>query len=62
VSHDLGVVAELSDEVLVLRHGDVVEHGPASDVISRPRTDYVRRLLASIPGAAPAAAAAPSTP
>lgn len=52
VSHDLGVVAELSDEVLVLRHGDVVEHGPAADVISRPRTDYVRRLLASIPGAA----------
>ncbi|MFD7311636.1 dipeptide ABC transporter ATP-binding protein [Promicromonospora sp. NPDC059942] len=60
VSHDLGVVAELSDEVLVLRHGDVVEHGPASDVISRPRTDYVRRLLASIPGAAPAAAGTPA--
>ena len=54
VSHDLGVVAELSDEILVLRHGDVVEHGPATDVISSPRTDYVRRLLASIPGAAAA--------
>ncbi|MGW2095130.1 dipeptide ABC transporter ATP-binding protein [Promicromonospora sukumoe] len=54
VSHDLGVVAELSDEILVLRHGDVVEHGPALDVISSPRTDYVRRLLASIPGAATA--------
>ncbi|MFJ3407223.1 dipeptide ABC transporter ATP-binding protein [Promicromonospora sp. NPDC090134] len=62
VSHDLGVVAELSDVVLVLRHGDVVEHGPASDIISRPGTDYVRRLLASIPGAAPAAATATSTP
>src|SRR5690606_27537770 len=51
VSHDLGVVAELSDEILVLRHGDVVEHGPALDVIAHPTTDYVKELLASIPGA-----------
>ncbi|AXG83094.1 ABC transporter ATP-binding protein [Streptomyces paludis] len=57
VSHDLGVIAEVSDEILVLRHGHVVEHGTALDVLTAPRTDYVKRLLASIPGAATAGAA-----
>ncbi|MFE5307992.1 dipeptide ABC transporter ATP-binding protein [Isoptericola sp. NPDC056605] len=54
ISHDLGVIAEISDEILVLRHGDIVERGPALDVITDPATDYVRELLAAIPGAADA--------
>ncbi|MFE7979033.1 dipeptide ABC transporter ATP-binding protein [Streptomyces shenzhenensis] len=51
ISHDLGVIAEVSDEVVVLRHGHIVERGQALGVLTDPRTDYVKRLLASIPGA-----------
>ncbi|RDG31877.1 dipeptide ABC transporter ATP-binding protein [Streptomyces corynorhini] len=60
VSHDLGVIAEVSDEIVVLRHGRIVECGAALGVLTEPRTDYVKRLLASIPGAAPAGAGPPS--
>ncbi|MGW1092700.1 dipeptide ABC transporter ATP-binding protein [Streptomyces sp. NPDC002596] len=51
ISHDLGVIAEVSDEIVVLHHGHVVERGTALDVLTRPRTDYVKQLLRSIPGA-----------
>ncbi|MBK1786340.1 ABC transporter ATP-binding protein [Prauserella cavernicola] len=44
ISHNLGVVHELSDDVLVLRHGEVVEHGPADTVLNRPVSDYTRAL------------------
>lgn len=50
ISHDLGVIAEMADEILVLHHGDIVERGSAVDIITAPRTDYVKELLASIPG------------
>jgi peptide/nickel transport system ATP-binding protein len=49
ISHDLGVISEISDEILVLQHGAVVESGTALDVLRQPRTDYVRELLAAIP-------------
>ncbi|WP_247706841.1 dipeptide ABC transporter ATP-binding protein [Streptomyces liliiviolaceus] len=52
ISHDLGVIAEVSDEIVVLQHGHIVERGPALGVLTEPRTDYVKELLASIPGAA----------
>jgi ABC-type dipeptide/oligopeptide/nickel transport system ATPase component len=45
VSHDLAVVAQLCDEVLVLRHGEVVEQGPTAEVLYRPRHDYTRLLI-----------------
>jgi ABC-type glutathione transport system ATPase component len=45
VSHDLAVVAQLCDEVLVLRNGDVVEHGPTGEVLEHPRHDYTRLLV-----------------
>ncbi|MET8649906.1 ABC transporter ATP-binding protein [Nocardia aurea] len=51
ISHDLGVIAEMSDEILVLHHGDIVERGTARDILISPETDYVKELLASIPGA-----------
>ncbi|MBI4940810.1 MAG: ABC transporter ATP-binding protein [Actinobacteria bacterium] len=51
ISHDLAVVREISDEVTVLLHGRVVEHGPTEDVFARPSADYTRRLLAADPGA-----------
>jgi ABC-type glutathione transport system ATPase component len=46
VSHDLAVVAQLCDEVLVLRHGEVVEQGPTHEVLHRPRHEYTRLLIA----------------
>ncbi|WP_040794515.1 dipeptide ABC transporter ATP-binding protein [Nocardia higoensis] len=51
ISHDLGVIAEVSDQILVLHHGDIVERGDAADILASPETDYVKELLASIPGA-----------
>ncbi len=49
VSHDLGVVRRMADEVLVLRDGEPVEQRPAPELFADPRTDYTRRLLASVP-------------
>ncbi|GGJ44259.1 ABC transporter ATP-binding protein [Streptomyces brasiliensis] len=46
VSHDLAVVAQLCDEVLVMQQGEVVEQGPAERVLHDPRHDYTRLLIA----------------
>jgi peptide/nickel transport system ATP-binding protein len=46
VAHDLAVVAQLCDEVLVMRQGDVVEHGPTQDVLYRPQHEYTQLLIA----------------
>ncbi len=46
VSHDLAVVAQVCDEVLVMRQGDVVERGATADVLYRPRHEYTRLLIA----------------
>ncbi|MGW5655570.1 ABC transporter ATP-binding protein [Streptomyces humi] len=45
VSHDLAVVAQLCDEVLVLRQGEVIEHGPTREVLRHPRHEYTRLLI-----------------
>jgi len=49
VSHDLGVVRYLCDEVMVLRDGLVVEHGPTARVFTSPEHAYTRTLLAAVP-------------
>ena len=49
VSHDLAVVAELCDEVLVLRHGSVVESGPTAELVRSPESAYTRELLEAVP-------------
>ncbi|MGP3535376.1 ATP-binding cassette domain-containing protein [Microbacterium sp. RD1] len=49
VSHDIGVVQNLCDEVLVLKDGRVVEEGPTEKVLLQPQAAYTRSLLASIP-------------
>ncbi|HCN30330.1 MAG TPA: hypothetical protein DIT64_16630, partial [Verrucomicrobiales bacterium] len=49
IAHDLAVVRHMSDEILVMNGGRVVEAGPAEEVCGQPRHDYTRRLLASIP-------------
>lgn len=46
VAHDLAVVAQLCDEVLVMRQGDVVEHGTTADVLYRPQHEYTQLLIA----------------
>ena len=49
ISHDLGVIHHVSDDVLVLKDGRVVEHGPASALFTAPTADYTRALLAAVP-------------
>ncbi|MGA5499614.1 dipeptide ABC transporter ATP-binding protein [Streptomyces umbrinus] len=49
VSHDLGVVAHMADEVTVLRSGRVVEAAPTGRLFAAPQDPYTRRLLASVP-------------
>ena len=47
ISHDLKVVRALSDEVLVMRNGIIVEHGPAEQIFHRPQHPYTRALVAA---------------
>ena len=47
ISHDLKVVRALSNYVMVMQHGQVVEEGPAEEIFSAPRTDYTRTLFAA---------------
>ena len=47
ISHDLKVVRALASELIVMRHGKVVEAGPASDIFTTPKTDYTRALFAA---------------
>ncbi|AZQ73395.1 MULTISPECIES: ABC transporter ATP-binding protein [Streptomyces] len=49
VTHDLGVAASSVDELLVMKDGRAVEHGPAREILARPREDYTRELLAAVP-------------
>ena len=55
ITHDMGVVAEIADEVLVMHHGRAVECGPKDEVLRRPREAYTRQLLAAVPGMTPPA-------
>ena len=55
VSHDLGVVAQMCDRVVVMKDGLVVETGSVDEVITHPQKDYTRRLIASQPSLMPQA-------
>ncbi|NLV22881.1 MAG: ABC transporter ATP-binding protein [Syntrophomonadaceae bacterium] len=48
VSHDLALVGSLCDRIVVMRDGYVVEQGAASEVLSSPKSDYTKQLLASV--------------
>lgn len=49
ISHDLGVIRHVSDEVLVMRHGQVVEHAPVEQLFESPQHPYTQRLLGAVP-------------
>jgi peptide/nickel transport system ATP-binding protein len=49
ISHDLAVVRFISDEVLVMKDGQVVEQASAEEILAAPKQDYTKRLLAAIP-------------
>ncbi|TKA97707.1 ABC transporter ATP-binding protein [Cereibacter changlensis] len=54
ISHDLGVVEQVADRVIVMQHGEIVEQGSRDEVFDRPRHAYTRKLLSAIPALAPA--------
>lgn len=45
ITHDLAVVAQVSDHIMVLRHGKLVEYGPVAQIIEAPQQDYTRALV-----------------
>jgi len=49
ITHDLATARHFSDEIMVMYHGNIVEHGPADDVILNPQHDYTKTLLAAAP-------------
>jgi len=55
ITHDFGVVAEVAHRVVVMQNGRVVEQGTTEDVLRRPRDDYTRMLIRSVPSLSPAA-------
>ena len=50
ISHDLGVIAEVCQRVIVMRHGELVEQGPTRAVVEAPQHAYTQLLIASQPG------------
>ncbi|NVN94522.1 MAG: ABC transporter ATP-binding protein [Bacteroidetes bacterium] len=50
ISHDLSVVKFMSDRMIVMKKGKIVEMGEADDIYNHPSTDYTRNLISSIPG------------
>jgi peptide/nickel transport system ATP-binding protein len=53
ITHDFGVVAEIADRVVVLRHGCVVEMGETAEVLMRPRQAYTKLLIEAVPARDP---------
>ncbi len=49
ITHDMGVVARFCDVVTVMYRGAVVEQGPTAEILTNPRHDYTRGLLAAVP-------------
>jgi peptide/nickel transport system ATP-binding protein len=49
ITHDLGVVAELADRVILMRYGQVVEQGPVAEIFANPKHPYTKGLLACRP-------------
>jgi len=48
ITHDMGVVAEIADEIVVMRHGKLVERGPVLEIFEAPQHDYTKMLLRAV--------------
>ncbi|MGK9168608.1 ABC transporter ATP-binding protein [Inquilinus limosus] len=59
ITHDMGVVAEIADRVVVMRRGRLVETGGVQDILRRPAQAYTRELIAAVPSLVPRAPRAP---
>ena len=68
ITHDFGVVAEIADRVVVMRHGEIIETGTTQQVLGNPQADYSKALIAAVPRLNPRArtiessSAVPQTP
>jgi peptide/nickel transport system ATP-binding protein len=49
ITHDMGVVADLADDIIVMRSGDAVESGEVHQIFGSPKHSYTQQLLASVP-------------
>ncbi|MGB4135874.1 MAG: ABC transporter ATP-binding protein [Microbacterium sp.] len=49
ITHNMGVVADLADRVVVMYQGDIVEEAPVAELFASPREEYTRKLLAAVP-------------
>jgi peptide/nickel transport system ATP-binding protein len=61
ITHDFGVVAEIADRVVVMKHGRVVEQGTAAEVLQAPRDPYTRMLIGAVPSLTPRHRTAPES-
>ncbi|SEI05086.1 ABC transporter ATP-binding protein [Paracoccus alkenifer] len=62
ITHDMGVIAQIADRIMVMNAGRVVETGPVAQVIRHPREDYTIKLISSIPTIARTGEAPPPQP
>ncbi len=62
ITHDMGVVADMADEILVMQSGRIVEHGSADQIFNTPQDPYTQELLGSVPklGSTPMRVIAPA--
>ncbi len=49
ITHDMGVVADMADRIIVMKDGQVVEHGTSQEIFKNPKHPYTRQLLTSVP-------------
>lgn len=53
ISHDLAQIAQVADDIIVMRHGEIVESGTTETILSNPNHAYTQQLLAAIPSGVP---------